>query len=558
MLVALPQSPEMRRPDRYGEAARRARNRVLDRAVAAGVIGEDDAERAKADRMPTVRRDFPMLAPHLADAEVGAEQGAAGASPDAWTRRRRPASSSWCASTRPAWAERLSSALMVVDHQTGEVIAPRRLARLSRRRPFRRCRHDRRGALAGLHPEAADLRAGLRGRSRASGDTDRGPAGRASASTCRRTSTRAGTAPSPSAGAGAVAQHPGREGARGARPGQAARSRCSRSASRRYCRRARSRRWRSRWAASASSCATSRSLRGSGPRRRADCALLPARCDRRRRRPSAAPACCRRWRPGTSPISCAIAPAPANARPGRSPTRRAPPTASAMPGRSATTDAIPSPSGWAGPMVRRRPGLAGRVAAAPILFDAFARLTTRRAPLPSAPTGALRTPGSDLPPPLKRFRSGTEEAASGRFLEPMVQIAFPPDRSEIEVDDGETSTVVVKAEGECVEQDRRRRNAACQPWSRCTIGPAHPDGDGMAPVVANCPGIAEAIGGSRLVGDLPGPGVGRRGGVAQDIRDVPGCHRRQQACGGERAPSLAVHRAGRESAISPPPRANAA
>jgi penicillin-binding protein 1C len=70
LLVALPQSPEMRRPDRYTEAARRARNRVLDRAVAAGAISASDAERAKADRMPTVRREFPMLAPHLADAEV--------------------------------------------------------------------------------------------------------------------------------------------------------------------------------------------------------------------------------------------------------------------------------------------------------------------------------------------------------------------------------------------------------------------------------------------------------------------------------------------------------
>ena len=38
LLVALPQSPEARRPDRYPEAARRARNRVLARAAAAGVI----------------------------------------------------------------------------------------------------------------------------------------------------------------------------------------------------------------------------------------------------------------------------------------------------------------------------------------------------------------------------------------------------------------------------------------------------------------------------------------------------------------------------------------
>src|SRR5207244_1292225 len=70
LLVALPQSPALRRPDRFPEIARRARNRVLARAVAAGVIGREEAARAALERMPAARRDFPMLAPHLADAEV--------------------------------------------------------------------------------------------------------------------------------------------------------------------------------------------------------------------------------------------------------------------------------------------------------------------------------------------------------------------------------------------------------------------------------------------------------------------------------------------------------
>src|SRR5205085_9821478 len=70
LLVALPQSPELRRPDRFSEAARRARNRVLAHAAAQGVIPREEAARAMAERMPTVRREFPMLAAHLADAEV--------------------------------------------------------------------------------------------------------------------------------------------------------------------------------------------------------------------------------------------------------------------------------------------------------------------------------------------------------------------------------------------------------------------------------------------------------------------------------------------------------
>ena len=49
LLVALPQSPEARRPDRFPAAARAARDRVLDRVVARGVISADEA-RAREGR----------------------------------------------------------------------------------------------------------------------------------------------------------------------------------------------------------------------------------------------------------------------------------------------------------------------------------------------------------------------------------------------------------------------------------------------------------------------------------------------------------------------------
>ncbi|MCB9992875.1 MAG: penicillin-binding protein 1C [Hyphomicrobiaceae bacterium] len=66
LLVALPQSPEARRPDRDPDAARMSRDRVLDRLVLAGVLRPDEAEAAKREPIPTARREFPMLAPHLA------------------------------------------------------------------------------------------------------------------------------------------------------------------------------------------------------------------------------------------------------------------------------------------------------------------------------------------------------------------------------------------------------------------------------------------------------------------------------------------------------------
>ncbi len=75
LLVALPQSPETRRPDRYPEVALAARNRVLDRDVAAGVVARDEAAHAKVQPVPRKRKDMPMLAPHAAEQMVAAEPG---------------------------------------------------------------------------------------------------------------------------------------------------------------------------------------------------------------------------------------------------------------------------------------------------------------------------------------------------------------------------------------------------------------------------------------------------------------------------------------------------
>jgi penicillin-binding protein 1C len=67
LLVALPQSPETRRLDRYPEAARAARDLVLDRMVEERVVSEEDAANAKAVAVPRLRKPMPVLAPHSAD-----------------------------------------------------------------------------------------------------------------------------------------------------------------------------------------------------------------------------------------------------------------------------------------------------------------------------------------------------------------------------------------------------------------------------------------------------------------------------------------------------------
>src|SRR5262249_53048623 len=72
------------------------------------------------------------------------------------------------------------------------------------------------------------------------------------------------------------------------------------------------------------------------------------------------------------------------------------------------------------------PGLVGRVAAAPILFDAFARTGKLPVPLPAAPKGALVAAAGKLPPPLQRFRAGM---FAGEAPETQLRIMFPPTRA---------------------------------------------------------------------------------------------------------------------------------
>jgi penicillin-binding protein 1C len=70
LLVALPQSPELRRPDRFPTAARAARDRVLDRAALAWLAPRDEMARAKSHPVPRERKPLPVLAPHAADQVV--------------------------------------------------------------------------------------------------------------------------------------------------------------------------------------------------------------------------------------------------------------------------------------------------------------------------------------------------------------------------------------------------------------------------------------------------------------------------------------------------------
>jgi penicillin-binding protein 1C len=122
LLVALPQAPEARRPDRDRAAARAARNRVLDRLVVAGAIDSDAAEAAKRERVPEARRPFPMLAAHLGQAAIAAH-------PEIIRHRltvdrNLQASLETLVHERIAgFGPRLSAAVIVADHLSGEILA---------------------------------------------------------------------------------------------------------------------------------------------------------------------------------------------------------------------------------------------------------------------------------------------------------------------------------------------------------------------------------------------------------------------------------------------------
>jgi penicillin-binding protein 1C len=126
LLVALPQAPEARRPDRFAVAARRARDRVLDRAAAAGVFETADIVRAKAEPLPAMRRPMPMLAPHAAEEAVAqADHTKIPSGVVLLTIDAR-----WQASLEQLAQERaralgpgISVAILAVDHGSGEVLA---------------------------------------------------------------------------------------------------------------------------------------------------------------------------------------------------------------------------------------------------------------------------------------------------------------------------------------------------------------------------------------------------------------------------------------------------
>lgn len=446
LLVALPQSPERRRPDRNNDAARKARDRVLDRAVEEGVLPKAEAERAKAERVPKQRLEVLKLAPHLSEAEVAA-QPAKRIHRLTLDRDMQAAIEKLTSEQTKLLGPKLSAAVLVVDHATGEVLAHvgsagyldgDRQGAIDMTDAIRSPGSTLKPFIYGLafeqgigHPETLIEDRPTRFGTYTPENFDEAFYGTVS---IREALGNSLNVPAVKV---LAAVGPDRLMGRFRRVGITPQLPANAQPS------------------------LAIALGGLGMTLK-DLATLYADLARggepvalkwHRDEQTAKPAAARRRL--LTPVSAWYvtdilrdAPPPPNTKGGAIAYK----TGTSYGYRDAWAvgyDGRHVVAVWVGrPDAASTPGLMGRLSAAPILFDAFARIAERPAPFRPAPVGVMKATGASLPPPLKRFREPSDDAvAKGPFLEPPVLISFPPDRSELDIEDREAEPLIIKAEG---------------------------------------------------------------------------------------------------------------
>jgi penicillin-binding protein 1C len=122
LLVALPQSPESLRPDRWPERARAARDKVLAVMEDRGILSADIVAEARLDPIPSRRRPMPFDAPHFAWRMTAAHPEARiiGSTIDAELQR---ALARLVLTEQGALDEAASVAVMVVENDNRRVLA---------------------------------------------------------------------------------------------------------------------------------------------------------------------------------------------------------------------------------------------------------------------------------------------------------------------------------------------------------------------------------------------------------------------------------------------------
>jgi penicillin-binding protein 1C len=453
LLVALPQSPETRRPDRNWPAALRARNRVLDRAFEVGVISAAERDRAKEEPVPKGRRAFPKFAPHLSESEVAARPSLA-VHELSLDRDVQSAFETLAAEQTKLLGEKLSSAILAVDNTSGEVLAyvgsagyldAERAGAIDMVQAVRSPGSTLKPLIYGLafeaglaHPETLIDDKPTRFGSYSPENFDEEFHGTVTVREALGLSLNVPAVKMLAAvGPGKLTARLDRAGVKTELPPETVPSLAVALGG------IGMRLWDLTQLYTAMA-------RGGEPvpltwRRDGESLKLRLAASRdfgkkRLMSPVAA------WYVGDV---LKDAPAPLNARGGRLAYK----TGTSYGYRDAWAvgyDGRHTVAVWVGrPDGASVPGLMGRLAAAPILFDAFQRISEKRTPLRAPPAGVIKKAGANLPPPLKRFREGPDDTPpAGPFLDKPPLIAFPPDRSELDVAERDAEDpVVLKAEG---------------------------------------------------------------------------------------------------------------
>ncbi len=429
MLVAIPQSPELRRPDRAPDIAHRARDRVLERVGLAGRFPLDEIAQAKTEGSPGVRRAMPTLAPHASDQALAASDGRKVISLTIDATMQKPLED-LARERAHALGPDIAVAIMAVDHATGEVLArvaggdyfdERRAGQVDMTQAVRSPGSTLKPFIYGLgfedgliHPETLIEDRPVRYGSYAPENFDLTFQGTVSVRKALQMSlnvpavavleaVRANRLTARITDAGARFVLP-----KGEVPGLAM------------------------GLGGVGISLADLTMLYAGLARGGDTIALNERRDRiaepAQRRlidPVAA------WYVGNVLIGT---PPPENAAGGRIAFK----TGTSYGYRDAWSvgfDGKRTVGVWVGrPDGAPVPGLIGRGAAAPILFDAFARLGSVPAPLPKAPKGALVAAQNRLPPPLQKFRHGS---ANGEGTGSAPRIMFPPNGARLAVEGSE-------------------------------------------------------------------------------------------------------------------------
>lgn len=122
LLVALPQSPSARRPDRHPQTAQIARDRVLNRLTNSGVLSVGEGNAAQKEPVISRRIPFPILAPHLADHLI-AQHPDKDAIKTSLDRGLQRSLETLLADRTAKQGRSLTGAILVADYQSGDILA---------------------------------------------------------------------------------------------------------------------------------------------------------------------------------------------------------------------------------------------------------------------------------------------------------------------------------------------------------------------------------------------------------------------------------------------------